>query len=110
MILLLLACTGEPADSGVDTGLCADAPITTWDNYGAGFVIQNCTSCHSATADNREGAPEGVDFDSVEEVWDQADRVLARVVTDATMPPQGGLTEDDRYRVEVWLTCSEDGS
>jgi len=102
---LLLACNGEVVDSGAESGLCATAPITTYDNFGAGFFVQNCSTCHAATTGNREGAPEDVTFDSEEEILAQADRVLARVVTDPTMPPQGGITEDDRYRVEVWLSC-----
>lgn len=105
MIWLLLACSEVEVDSGQDTGFCTDAPVTTWDNFGAGFVTQNCQSCHASTADNREGAPEDVFFDSSDDVAAHADRMLVRVVDEPTMPPQGGVSDDDRYRFEVWLRC-----
>ena len=105
ILALLLACGEEARDSGVDTGLCADAPITTWDNFGQGFVTQHCQSCHASGSDNREGAPVEVDFDDEETALGHAARILARVVESQDMPPMGGVTEDDRYRVEVWLSC-----
>ncbi len=39
---------------------------------------------------------------------DQADRILARTLADEnTMPPQGGVTEDDMVKLEYWLVCEE---
>lgn len=98
-LLLLAGC-------GAESRLCADAPVTTYDNFGAGFLTQSCATCHASTTLDRNGAPPGVVFDTEEDVWAQADRILAVTAGDApTMPPQGGVTEDDRYRLEVWLTC-----
>lgn len=102
---------GSGADTGglpvSDTGICADAPVVTWENYGHGFVLERCQSCHASTSDNRYGAPEGVSFDTKEEALAQADRILARVVDDETMPPSGGVDADDLELVEIWLTCWE---
>ncbi len=103
--------TAESADTAVvDTGtpadaVCADAPRITWENFGAGFVTEACQSCHASTTPNRQGAPASVTFDSEEEALALADRILARVVDAGDMPPQGGITSDDRYLVEVWLRC-----
>ncbi|MEQ1503657.1 MAG: hypothetical protein ABMB14_15570, partial [Myxococcota bacterium] len=100
---VLVGCPAEesPApslDSG-DTGAtgtgdpCADAPITTWDNFGAGFVTQHCDTCHASTTPNRHDAPVDVTFDDEDQVWAWADRILARAAGDeATMPPQGGVS------------------
>ncbi|MCP4917707.1 MAG: hypothetical protein GY913_12350 [Proteobacteria bacterium] len=108
---LLLACAGDVADSGlVEDPICAEAPVTTWDNFGSGFVVQNCQTCHASTSDNRLGAPEEVVFDTKEDVWEHADRVLARSVVEADMPPQGGVTEEDRERLDIWLTCADEGT
>jgi uncharacterized membrane protein len=94
------------AGCGAEAELCADAPVTTYDNFGAGFLTQSCTTCHSSSTLDRHGAPPAVVFDSEEDVWAQADRILSVTVGEApTMPPQGGVTDDDRYRLEVWLTC-----
>lgn len=93
------AATGEPP-------ICDEAPITTWDNFGAGFVTQHCQACHASTSLHRHGAPAEVTFDDEEQVWTWADRILVRSAgDDADMPPQGGVHADDRYRLEVWLTC-----
>lgn len=102
---IALAATGCLADGG-NSGLCATAPVTTWDNFGAGFVAQSCDTCHSATTLDRHGAPPDVTFDTEEEVWEWSDRILERTTGETpTMPPQGGVSDDDRYRLEVWLTC-----
>lgn len=129
MILLgLLACDGEPeetdtpgdsgsadTDTDTDTGdavevdICEDAPVATWENFGQGFMTENCQSCHASTASNRRGAPIGATFDDLESTLVWTDRILARATGDnISMPPQGGVGEDDRYLLEVWLTCWED--
>ncbi|MBK7757463.1 MAG: cytochrome c [Deltaproteobacteria bacterium] len=111
LMLTLLGC-GDDKDAAVaDTGPCAEAPVLTWDNFGAGFITQECQSCHGSGVVNRQGAPEDVHFDSKEEVWARVDRVLARAGGDEpTMPPFGGVVEDDRERLTLWLTCAEPGT
>ncbi len=109
----MLGCQGdtEPTDMGdtatPDELFCADAPLpTTWDNFGRSFVTQHCQPCHASTSLDRQYAPAEVTFDTEEQSWAWADRILARAAADdATMPPQGGVEEDDRYLLEVWLTC-----
>ena len=102
--LVLASC--EPA---VDQGFCDTAPLpVTWDNFGRSFVTERCQSCHGSgvTADDRRGAPEAVTFDNEEEVWMRAPQVLAVATGEtAVMPPLGGVDADDRYLLEVWLTC-----
>ncbi|MCB9761629.1 MAG: hypothetical protein H6739_17425 [Alphaproteobacteria bacterium] len=112
-ILLGIAGCGDKdtADSAEVAALCVDAPVVTWENFGAGFISRECQACHGSNAENRNGAPEEVTFDAVNEVWFRADEVIARAAgEDATMPPQGGIEADDRYKLEVWLTCAEEGS
>lgn len=94
-----------------DTGICADAGTVTWNSWGRGFLTEACQSCHASTATNRYGAPESVVFDTVDDAWTWADRILARSAgDDATMPPAGGVTDDDRTRLTWWLRCGEPGS
>ncbi len=104
LVLGLAACEEEAPEVAT---ICEDAPApVTWENFGRGFVTERCQSCHASTALDREGAPEAVVFDTEEDVWQWADRV--RVVAgqdDPVMPPQGGVEEDDRYLLEVWLSC-----
>jgi len=98
--------TGSLTDTGtVDP--CAEVPITTWDNFGAGFITQNCQACHATDAPDRYGAPVEVVFDTEDDALAWAPRILSRVVDLADMPPQGGLTADDRELVTYWLQCSD---
>lgn len=113
-LLLTLALTGcadaEKGDTAEVDPFCVDAPVTTWDNFGAGFVQRECQTCHSLTSSNRNGAPTEVNFDDAQSVWDWSERVMARAIEGETMPPQGGVHEDDRARLEIWLRCAEEGS
>lgn len=116
--LLLLGCgPGDPdaggadsADTASDTAAsddpCVDAPVVTWDNFGAGFLTQHCTACHASSARDRHGAPADVTFDTEAEALAWSDRILARAAGDAaTMPPQGGVSNDDRTLLGIWLGC-----
>ncbi len=103
----------DTRDSAVphDTGICADAGTVTWNSWGRGFLTEACQACHASTATNRYGAPEDVAFDTVDEAWTWADRILARAASDPpSMPPAGGVTEDDRTRLTWGLSCGEEGS
>ena len=87
---------------------CVDVPVVTWNNWGEGFIIERCQSCHASASSARYGAPEEVTFDSLADVQALRARVLARAGgDDPTMPPSGGVPGDDRYLLEVWLTCWE---
>jgi cytochrome c5 len=89
-----------------DSELCADAPVVTWNNFGDGFITESCQPCHASTAEARHGAPESVTFDDYDQVLEWEDRIMARVLDeDNPMPPQGGIDEDDRYKLEVWIGC-----
>ncbi len=87
---------------------CTDTAVLTWDNFGQAFIVTNCQSCHAATAMDRHGAPAAVTFDTRGDVLRQAARVLARVAGDSpTMPPGGGISEESRHKITVWLSCFE---
>ena len=102
------------ASGGVDTDgedLCEDVPTLTWNNFGNGFMLENCQGCHASTAANRYGAPEGVYFDTVDDTWTHASRILTIATgDDPSMPPQGGVLEDDRTKLSWWLSCAEPGT
>lgn len=104
MILLLAACAGGD-DTGSDTSACADAPQVTWESFGQGFFENYCRSCHSSTAQNRYGAPEGLDFDTEAQVQQYESLVRATVLEDASMPVGGGVFVDDLTLLEIYLDC-----
>lgn len=104
--LLLLGC-GAPEDSaGGETGACAEAPVLMYANFGEGFLRENCQSCHAAASLDRNGAPEGVVFDTLADVVAQADAIRAAATgAEPSMPPQGGVDEQDREKLAIWLDC-----
>lgn len=105
-LALAAGCGEKDVDSAAETGFCATAPVSTWENFGAGFFTQECQSCHASESPERNGAPDVVTFDSEEEVLAQVALVL-EVATgeEPTMPPEGGVREEDRYMLEAWLRC-----
>jgi uncharacterized membrane protein len=113
VLLWLIGCAAdvETADTAPPVpAICVDAPVTTWDNFGSGFTTESCQACHSSTSAARNGAPEDVTFDTEADVALHVDLMLDRATGEApTMPPQGGVTEDDRQLLEIWLRCFPPG-
>lgn len=102
--------TADTATAAVDSGgPCAEAPVVTWENFGAGFVTQHCQACHASTSPDRHGAPVAVVFDTEGDVQAWAARVHERAVVLGDMPPLGGVTDDDRQLLDLWLTCGPPG-
>jgi uncharacterized membrane protein len=111
-LAFLFACAGtdDTAETAVPA-LCVDAPIVTYETFGAGFMTENCQSCHASTSPDRQYAPESVVFDTVDQVWTLHERILQLAVPDEpSMPPLGGTTADDRAKLEIWLTCADEGT
>jgi len=100
LIWLLLACAGNG-----DTGVCVDTYQVTWENWGEGFFTTYCQSCHSVTSSDRLGAPEGIDFDTEEDLITWRDSVERVVLENQTMPVGGGVYEEDLLLLEMLLSC-----
>ena len=102
LLLLALACQADPAGPD-DTGPLDDGPVVTWEGWADGFFQTWCRACHSAGTPQRNGAPEGVDFDTEEQARAWADRIAVRVLEEGTMPVGGGLFDEDRVLLRAWL-------
>jgi uncharacterized membrane protein len=106
--IALAACdlAGQPVDAPdreVDPE-CVGAPELTWETFGEGFLISRCHNCHASTTTNRNGAPPSVTLESMDNVRELRERIAARVA-DATMPPGGGLLEDEVIDLGLWMAC-----
>ena len=113
-VILLASCGNPPEnDTGearaVDTATanaeCTDAPGVTWENWGEGFFITWCQACHSAISADRNGAPEGINFDTEAEVRTWTASIQHTVLEEGSMPMGGGLGDKDRALLEFLLAC-----
>jgi uncharacterized membrane protein len=97
------ASSPEPEDTGADP--CDTAPEVSWSGWAQGFFRGYCTSCHSAGIPDRWGAPEGLNFDTEDEVLGLAVQIRSAVLDRQTMPIGGGVLQDDLELLEVYLDC-----
>ena len=96
-LMLTTGCTVNTTDSASTEVACtaADPTDVTWNTWAQGFFMTWCQACHSATAENRHGAPAGTDFDTEKSVMEWRERIITRVLEDQSMPLGGGLSSDD---------------
>ena len=115
-LLLVLGCGNgpDPTDTGSapPPGACDDAPVLSWENFGEGFLLENCQSCHAESAPYRAQSenppPESVTFDSYEKTIALRTLILATTTGDnPSMPPRGGVSPVDADKLEIWLNCWE---
>ena len=85
---------------------CDREPPLTYENFGEPWLDQHCNGCHSSLLyqHQRTKAPLGVDFDTWQGVLDHAGRIDVRV-SDGTMPPAAGPTEEERRLFDEWMQC-----
>lgn len=91
-------------------GSMAEKP--TYENFGEIFITQYCTSCHHSTRtpDERHGAPEGIDFDNLELVYEFIDQIYDMATgPNPEMPPANGVWPWDRELLEEWLLSGAPG-
>ena len=106
LLVALLACTDKGDDTGVAVAAtCEDQPDLTWANWGDWFFLNYCRSCHSAHAEDRWGAPDGVNFDTLEEVRQQSSLIEYVVLTEQSMPVGGGVYDEDLEFLKTFLEC-----
>jgi hypothetical protein len=91
---------------------CPPESILTYASFGGPFMLNYCTGCHSShlAADSRQAAPPTVNFDTLEDVRRQAERIWVRAGDhNVGMPPVGGPKAEERRRLGEWLACGAPG-
>jgi hypothetical protein len=87
---------------------CPEESWLSFEDFGGPFLYDWCTGCHSSEMPEgqRQNAPLGVDFDTLEDARAWADRIWVRAADhNATMPPVGGPEPDERSALGEWLAC-----
>ena len=66
-----------------------------------------CSSCHGSAlaTDQRQGAPDGTNFDTYTDVQTWLARIQLRTLEQVDMPPAGGPTEADLDALAAWIDC-----
>ena len=101
---MLTACTSDMVDPEApdeplvgetfDERLCPEDSDLAWEHFGGPFMYSWCNGCHAVSLPEgeRQKAPMGIDFDTIEDVRHWADRIWARAGDhNTTMPPVGGI-------------------
>src|SRR5690606_4532806 len=103
LLVFLIAC-GAEAES---TPACGeDVPLVSCETFTQGFLSTHCQGCHASTTPDRQGAPDGVTFDTEESAIALGEAIRRVAASDApTMPPNGGPSAEDRHKLELWVTC-----
>ena len=68
---------------------------------------KRCVQCHSAnpTDDVYKTAPNGVMYDTPEDIFKKKDLIMQRVVITKTMPQNNktNITEEERNTIRCWI-------
>jgi len=105
---LSLGCGDEIVGQGVPiANTCLREPPLDYENTGDGLIGRHCRPCHSrfVREAQRAGAPEGIDFDDEQDVWDWAELIADEAIELQTMPPAGGMQPEERALLEEYLRC-----
>ncbi len=105
----------EHEHGGSATGAtCPSSGAPSAQNFGTAFLETHCLSCHSKslTGAARQGATEGVDFDTLSDVRRQAALIDTHAAagpnaTNTEMPPANRPqpTQQEREKLGQWLAC-----
>lgn len=104
ILLLLLAC--DPGEGrGPDTADCGHTYVVTWESGGESLFRSYCVSCHSSSAVDRHGAPEYLNYDTLEGVSEARHAIREAALWDQVMPPGYPLEEEQREVLASFLDC-----
>ncbi|WP_434382980.1 hypothetical protein [Melittangium boletus] len=106
-VLVLSAC-GEPTGTS-----CPPDSTLTAANFGTDFMTRYCNRCHAASLSGsaRQGAPAGVNFDTLDAVRRQTEDIdrwsgAGPNGENTQMPPSGPIpTSEERRQLSEWLAC-----
>lgn len=97
---------GLAACGGPEATCDEDGPVVAWENFGDGFFTGYCQGCHASTSTDRFGAPASITFDDEAQVLALRDEVAREVLDEGSMPPGGGVPDDDLDALRRYLDCA----
>ncbi|MHC4066125.1 MAG: hypothetical protein ACYSUI_16740 [Planctomycetota bacterium] len=106
-LLFVIGCATGTGGGGGDGG-DADCGKLTYENFARGFFTSYCIRCHSSelSGADRNGAPAGLDWDDLEVVGENLDRIRVRAAETETMPPSDPRPfDEERDMLAEWIDC-----
>ncbi|HZA51573.1 MAG TPA: c-type cytochrome [Myxococcaceae bacterium] len=105
--------TEEHHHGGPTGATCPTSSTLTYQSFGQGFMATYCTRCHSSsvTGTARQGAPVGINFDTLEGIRASAVTTDSHAAAgpngiNADMPPSSPApSEAERRQLGEWLAC-----
>jgi uncharacterized membrane protein len=98
-IALALAACGTDIEPS-----CAQSYLD-YESFGAAFMSNWCTGCHSDAVAMRQAAPIDINFDTIDEVRAQSFTIVRSTTVDRSMPPAGGPSDAERQMLADWIDC-----
>ena len=96
------------ADDGGGTAVDCTTSSLTYVNFGTSFFTDNCTTCHSSSSNDRQGAPVAVNFDTLDLVQNLSNNINIRAGEGTSMPPSFAPafpSGADRDLLAEWIEC-----
>jgi uncharacterized membrane protein len=93
----------EPDEGGARASADGGAPVAFADVER--IVERRCAACHSAAPTLVATPPQGIRFDTPEQIAAQAQAIEAQAVRTNAMPPGNvtGMTDEERETLAAWL-------
>ncbi|MFI5307635.1 MAG: hypothetical protein ACHQ53_09800, partial [Polyangiales bacterium] len=92
---------------------CPSGSTLSYENFGSAFFAQYCLRCHSATKQgaDRNDAPATLNFDQLDAVRANAERIWGQAGDSNTTMPAGAPRPTPAERAELgeWLACGARG-
>lgn len=107
IIFLLFSCKDSPSSEPEH----CDEEYINYHTVAQPFLRTYCTSCHSEqlSGPSRYGAPGNINLDTLKDARNWAQRIRARSIDSNTMPPSGGIRDEEKALLEKWLECGTPG-
>ena len=105
-LLVFLAACGDKVDPILefDAGSAEDGEAVTYIEDVRPLLETHCLLCHSQSKQGfeRNGAPININFDTYDGILAWIDQASQRIQS-GTMPPTGGIPEDERMLFQRWV-------
>ncbi len=104
-LMMVFFFTAPRQPSAADKGAQNQEKVAFYQVYQT--MVRRCTPCHSANPidDVNRIAPNGIVFDTPEQIKAQADRIMVRAVVTKTMPQNNKtqMTDEERELIGRWI-------